>query len=88
MWYLGNQLLRAAQINYRVNQQIASAWEKRAAGTAAVPVPGAAGLWQPPVPSFPQYCARGTSHRGCGHGASSCSKPLGVIVGGFFSRKV
>lgn len=88
MWYLGNQLLRAAQINYRVNQHIASAWEKRAAGAAAGPVPGAAGLWQPLVPPFPWCCTQSTSHGGCRHGASSCSRFLGVVLGGFSSRKV
>lgn len=39
MWYLGNQVPCVAQINYRVNQHIAAAWEQRAVGDAGCPCP-------------------------------------------------
>lgn len=44
-------MLQVAQINYRVNQHTASAWELQAAGDAAVPILG--GCRALPTPRCP-----------------------------------
>ena len=87
MWYLGNRLPRVAQINYRVNQHIASAWERRAVGDATRPRPHPGwehvGGTAPTAPAAPApRCSRTPEH------AAAASDWRSVILDGFFSWRV
>lgn len=90
MWYLGNRLPRVVQINYRVNQHIASAWEQRAVGGAGRPqprpgwehigrtAPSASGTPAPPYGRTPQGMEQ----------AATVNDLISVVSDGFFSWKL